>query len=69
MRADAVGIAIRRSGEFTHQVQVAAWRCRNCGERSFSEDVVERALETLEEHTEPGDEIVILDEGSAAGSA
>jgi YgiT-type zinc finger domain-containing protein len=69
LRADVVGIAVRRSGYIAEQVQVAAWRCRNCGERSFSDDVVERAVETLEKHTRAGDEIVILDEGSAAGSA
>ena len=69
LRADTVAIAIRRSGRMVREVQVAAWRCRNCGERSFSDDVVERAVQALEKHTLAGDEIVVIDEGSAAGSA
>lgn len=69
LRADSVMVAVRREEQTVRQVQVAAWRCRNCGERSFSEDVIERAVQTLEEHTRPGDEIVIIDEGEAAGSA
>jgi YgiT-type zinc finger domain-containing protein len=69
LRADTVAIAIRRNGQLLREVQVAAWRCRNCGERSFSDDVVDRAVQTLEKHTRAGDEIVVLDEGSAAGSA
>lgn len=69
LRADSVTIAIRRSGRIAREVQVAAWRCRNCGERSFSEDVVEQAVQTLEVYSRPGDEIVLIDEGEVAGSA
>ena len=69
LRADTVTIAIRRRGSVLHEVQVAAWRCRNCGERSFSDDVIDRAVSTLENYTRPGDDIVLIDEGEAAGSA
>ena len=69
LRADSVTIAIRRGGMVLKRVEVAAWRCRSCGERSFSDDVVDRAVQTLEAHTRPGDDIVLIDEGEAAGSA
>jgi YgiT-type zinc finger domain-containing protein len=69
LRADSVTIAVRRRERVVREVQVAAWRCRNCGERSFSDDVVERAVQTLEAHTREGDEIVVIDEGETAGSA
>ncbi len=69
LRADSVTIAIRRAGRVAHEVQAAAWRCRNCGERSFSDDAVEQAVQTLEVHSRSGDEIVLIDEGEVAGSA
>ena len=69
LRADTVAVAVTRDGHMVREVHVAAWRCRNCGERSFSDDVIERAVATLEEHTRPGDEIVVVDEGPTAGSA
>jgi YgiT-type zinc finger domain-containing protein len=69
LRADSVTIAIRRVGRVVREVQVAAWRCRNCGERSFADEAVEQAVQTLEAHSRPGDEIVLIDEGEVAGSA
>ncbi|WP_191058289.1 YgiT-type zinc finger protein [Geminicoccus harenae] len=69
LRADSVTMAIRRDGQLVTHVQVPAWRCRNCGEQSFADEVIEEAVAALEEHSEAGDEIVLIDEGRAAGSA
>ncbi|WP_027132609.1 YgiT-type zinc finger protein [Geminicoccus roseus] len=69
LRADSVTIAIRRAGRIVEDIQVPAWRCRNCGERSFADDAVDQAVQALEASTEPGDDIVLIDEGEAAGSA
>ena len=69
LRADSVTMAIRRGGQMVTEVQVPAWRCRNCGEQSFADDVIEEAVAALEAYSQSGDEIVLIDEGRAAGSA
>jgi YgiT-type zinc finger domain-containing protein len=51
-------VSVRREGHTVLELALSAWRCGECGYVDVEDATRESLIATLEEHTQPGDDIV-----------
>lgn len=62
-RPTTIPVRIRRAGEDVFKLLVPARLCVRCEEVSIEDEVTDEVVAALEEHTEPGDDIVFPEGG------
>ena len=57
-RVTTIPVRVERGGREVLKLLVPARVCERCGHVGIEDEVTEEVVATLEEHTEPGDDIV-----------
>ena len=57
-RVTTVPVRVQREGQEVLKLLVPARKCERCEELSFEDEVTNEVVAALEEHTQPGDDII-----------
>jgi YgiT-type zinc finger domain-containing protein len=58
LEEDTIPIRVERHGQEVLRLMVPAQVCPTCEQVSFEDEMTEAVIAALEEHTEPGDDII-----------